>query len=59
MIKLLMNNEYENNLKDIKQTYDLKIKEQDNEIKKITLSYEQKIKDLIQRINNLNYKVFS
>ena len=55
----LMANEYENNLNDIKQTYDLKIKEQDNEIKKITLSYEQKIKDLIQRINNLNYKIFS
>ena len=53
----LIANEYENNLSDIKQTYDFKIKEQDNEIKKITLSYQQKIKDLIEQINNLNYKV--
>ena len=50
----LVINEYENNLNELKQTYNFKIKEQNNEITNITSNYEQKIKDLLKQIEKLN-----
>ena len=55
----LMINEYENKLNEIKQIYDLKIKEQNDEKIKTAYNYEQKIKELLKRIKKINYEIFS